>query len=212
MTFDKVETNRQVIVAGYGRFGQAVARLLYGIGVAPTVIEYDPNQIELVRRFGLKAYYGDITRPDVLEAAGIATAKLIVIAIDNVQASLATAKYVQQHYPQVEILVRARNRTDTYEYMELGIYSVRETFHSALMVGQQALKKLGFGAYQARRLAWQFQQHDENMLREAVLIRHDQQRMVSHATRSRQDLADLLQRELQSKNNDEQDSGFDITS
>ena len=210
-TFDKIETNRQVIVAGYGRFGQAVARLLYGIGVAPTVIEYDPNQIELVRRFGLKAYYGDITRPDVLEAAGIATAKLIVIAIDNVQASLATAKYVQSHYPQVEILVRARNRTDTYEYMELGIYSVRETFHSALQVGQEALKRLGFGAYQARRLAWQFQQHDENMLRGALLIRHDQQRMVSHATRSRQDLADLLQRELQSKTNDDQDSGFDKT-
>jgi glutathione-regulated potassium-efflux system protein KefB len=210
MAFDEIETHRQVIVAGYGRFGQVVSRLLNGIGVAPTVIEYDPNQIEMVRRFGLKAYYGDITRPDVLEAAGIATAKLLVIAIDNVEDSLTTTKYVQTHYPQVQILARARNRTDTYQYMELGVHSTRETFHSALVVAQEALKKLGFGAYQARRFAWQFQQHDERILKEALLIRHDQQKLVTHSAQSRQDLADLLQRELiQKVEADDKDSGFD---
>jgi monovalent cation:proton antiporter-2 (CPA2) family protein len=207
--FDEIEAHRQVIVAGYGRFGQVVSRLLNGVGIAPTVIEYDPNQIETVRRFGFKGYYGDITRPDVLEAAGIATAKLIVIAIDDVEASLSTAKYVKEHYPQVEILVRARNRTDTYQYMELGLPSVRETFHSALVVGQEALKKLGFGAYQARRIAWQFQQHDEKILKEALLIRHDQQKLITHSAQSRQDLSDLLHRELTQRVGDDQDSGFD---
>ena len=208
--FDEFETHRKVIVAGYGRFGQVVSRLLNGINVAPTVIEYDPNQIEMVRRFGFKGYYGDITRPDVLEAAGIATATLLVIAIDDVEASVATAKYVQTHYPQVKILARARNRTDTYQYMELGISSVREAFHSALTVAQEALKILGFGAFQARRIAWQFQQHDEKILKEALLIRHDQQKLISHSARSRQDLSDLLHHELRQKaGDDDKDRGFD---
>ncbi len=110
----------------------------------------------------------------------------------------------------MQILVRARNRTDTYEYMELGIPSVRETFHSALTVAQEALKILGFGAYQARRIAWQFQQHDEKMLKEALLIRDDQQKLITHSAQSRQDLSDLLHHELRQRvEDDDKDSGFD---
>lgn len=193
--FDEVETQRSVIVAGYGRFGQVVARLLNGIGVAPTVIEYDPNQIELVRRFGFKAYYGDITRPDVLKAAGIENAKLLVIAIDNVEAALATARYVKQHYPHVKIIARARNRTDTYEYMDMNIDSIRETFHSGLEAGEQALRVLGYGAFQARRAMWRFQQYDEKVLRQMHAVRHDEQQMISQVARSRKDLITLMQEE-----------------
>lgn len=193
--FDEVETQRSVIVAGYGRFGQVVARLLNGIGVAPTVIEYDPNQIELVRRFGFKAYYGDITRPDVLKAAGIENAKLLVIAIDNVEAALATARYVNQHYPQVKIIARARNRTDTYEYMDMNIESIRETFHSGLEAGEQALRVLGYGAFQARRAMWRFQQYDEKVLKQMHAVRHDEQQLISQVARSRNDLVTLMQEE-----------------
>lgn len=211
MNFDQVETARLVIVAGYGRFGQVITRLLNGIGMPPTVIEYDPNQIELVRRFGLKAYYGDITRPDVLEAAGIAKAKLLIIAIDNVEAALETAKFVRQHYPQVKIIARARNRTDAYEYMDMQIDCVRETFHSALQAGEQALVALGYGEFQAHRTLWQFRQHDEKMLTLSHPDRNDEQKLITNNARARQDLIDLLGKEMPESILQSKDAGFDNT-
>lgn len=207
--FDTVETQRAVIVAGYGRFGQVVTRLLNGIGMSPTVIEYDANQIELVRRFGLKAYYGDITRPDVLQAAGIANAKLLVIAIDNVDDALKTAKYVTMHYPQVKIIARARNRTDTYEYMDLHIDSVRETFHSALQTAEQALVVLGYGEFQAHRTAWKFRQHDEYFLKLNHPNRMDEPTLISNNLKARRDLVALLQQEANISTQTNSDSGFE---
>ncbi len=209
--FDSVEKERAVIVAGYGRFGQVITRLLNGIGLPPTVIEYDPNQIELVRRFGLKAYYGDITRPDVLQAAGIAKAKLLIIAIDNVEAALQTARYVKLHYPQVKIIARARNRTDTYEYMDLQIDCIRETFHSALQAGEQALVALGYGPFQAHRTLWQFRQHDERILRQSHPDRDDEQKLITNNARARQDLINLLQKEMPEALQKNKDEGFEVT-
>lgn len=209
--FDTIETERPVIVAGFGRFGQVVVRLLNGIGMPPTVIEYDPNQIELVRRFGQKAYYGDITRPDVLQAAGVANAKLLVIAIDNPAAALETAKYVKQHYPQVKIIARARNRTDTYEYMDLKIDCIRETFHSALAMSEQVLVALGYGAFHAHRTMWQFRQHDEKMLAISHPDRNDEQKLITNNARGRQDLIDLLQHETLATEAKSKDGGFEVT-
>ena len=207
--FDSFETERQVIIAGYGRFGQIVVRLLNGVNIAPTVIEQDPNQIDLLRRFGLKAYYGDISRPDVLEAAGIAKARLLVIAIDDVSAAIETAKYVQLHYPHVKIITRARNRTDSYDYMELGIENVRETFHSALAVAESSLVSLGFGKFQAHKMIWQFRQHDERIMSESLSIRNDEKQRISHNTKSRQDLVALLSQESQQQVLTSKDAGFD---
>ncbi|PPC93614.1 MAG: glutathione-regulated potassium-efflux system protein KefC [Methylotenera sp.] len=206
--FDTFETERKVIVAGYGRFGQVVVRLLNGVNIAPTVIEHDPNQIELIRRFGLKAYYGDIARPDVLEAAGIAKAQLFVIAIDDVDTALTIAKYVQQHYPQVKLIVRARNRTDAYDYMELGIENVRETFHSALAAAESSLVSLGFGKFQAHKMMWQFKQHDEKIMRESLSIRNDEKQRISHNVKSRQDLIALLNQESKEASVQAKDAGF----
>jgi monovalent cation:proton antiporter-2 (CPA2) family protein len=207
--FDTFETERKVIVAGYGRFGQVVVRLLNGVNIAPTVIEHDPNQIELIRRFGLKAYYGDISRPDVLEAAGIAKAQLFVIAIDDMDTALTIAKYVQKHYPQVKLIVRARNRTDAYEYMELGIENVRETFHSALAAAESSLVSLGFGRFQAHRMMWQFKQHDEKMMNESLSIRNDEKQRISYNTKSRQDLIALLNQESRQVTPEAKDAVFD---
>ena len=207
--FDTFETERQVIIAGYGRFGQIVVRLLNGVNIAPTVIEQDPNQIDLLRRFGLKAYYGDISRPDVLEAAGIAKARLLVIAIDDVSAAISTAKYVQQHFPHVKIITRARNRTDAYDYMELGIENVRETFHSALAAAESSLVSLGFGKFQAHKMIWQFRQHDEKIMLESLSIRNDEKQRISHNAKSRQDLVALLSQESQQQSLTSKDAGFD---
>lgn len=207
--FDTVEKQRAVIVAGYGRFGQVVSRLLIGIGKPHTVIEYDANQIELVRRFGLKAYYGDITRPDVLQAAGIANAKLLVIAIDNLDDALKTAKYVTLHYPHVKIIARARNRTDTYEYMDLHIDSVRETFHSALQTAEQALVAIGYGEFQAHRTVWKFRQHDEYFLKMNHPNRSDEPALISSSSKARRDLVALLQQEANIGTQMNTDIGFE---
>ena len=206
---DEFEVQRPIIIAGFGRVGQVITRLLNGIGIPPTVIEHDPNQIELVRQFGFKAYYGDITRPDVLAAAGIAQAKLLVLAIDHHEDALKTARYVQQHYPQVRILARARNRTSAFDFMELEIDSVRETFFSALRLGEKTLLELGFGPLQAHRAVRRFRKHDEARLRESFPIRHDDKQLVAHSYRAREDLEQLLRRELNEPLRDSADENGD---
>lgn len=207
--FDRFEVERKVIVAGYGRFGQVVVRLLNGVNIAPTVIEHDPNQIELIRRFGLKAYYGDISRPDVLEAAGIAKAKLLIIAIDDVETALAVTRYVRQHFPQVKLIVRARNRTDAYEYMEMGVENIRETFHSALVAAESSLVSLGYRKFQAHKMMWKFKQHDEHMMQESLSIRNDEKQRISHNAKSRRDLMALLSQESAQQSFAGKDDGFD---
>ncbi|MES2553397.1 MAG: monovalent cation:proton antiporter-2 (CPA2) family protein [Pseudomonadota bacterium] len=193
---DEFEEQRKVIVAGFGRFGQVLTRLLNGIGKPPTVIDFDPNQIELMRNFGHKAYYGDITRPDVLQAAGIANASLLVLAIDNAEDALTTARYVRKHYPHVKILARARNRTVAFEYMDMEIDCVRETFHSSLQLGEKVLRELGYSAFQAHRSAWRFRQHDEGLLLESHPIRNDMQQLVTNSAKARSDLMSILSHEL----------------
>ena len=194
---DEFDTQRQVIIGGFGRFGQVVTRLLNGIGIPPTVIEHDPNQIELARQFGFTTYYGDITRPDVLEAAGIAQARLLVLAIDDPKDALETARYVREHYPQVRILARARNRTHAFDYMDLNIDAVRETFFSALRLGEKSLIELGYAPLQAHRAVRKFRKHDEAMLLQSHPVRNDIKKMVEHSHRSREDLARLLQHEFE---------------
>jgi len=196
-SFDDFEKHRPVIVAGFGRVGQMLTRLLNAVDIPPTVIEFDPNQIEFLRQFGLKAYYGDITRPDVLEAAGISEARLLILAIDSPEDAIKTAQYVRKHYPQVRILARARNRTDAFEFMDLEIENVRETFFSSLQLGELALRALGYGAFQATRAVWRFRKHDESMLKEAQPLHHDISKLVALSSRSRENLARLLKLETE---------------
>ncbi|WP_334108094.1 monovalent cation:proton antiporter-2 (CPA2) family protein [Methylobacillus sp.] len=194
---DEFEEARPVIIAGFGRVGQVITRLLTSAGIVPTVIEHDPNQIELMRSFGYRAYYGDITRPDVLRAAGIAKARLLILAIDNAEDALETARYVRQHYPEVRILARARNRTYVFDYMDMGIDCVRETFFSAVHLGEKALCEMGYTPYQAYSAAWRFRQGDEKMTRELQPIHTNMQEVVSYTVRTRQDLQRMLAREME---------------
>lgn len=187
-----IEERNDVIVAGFGRVGQVVTRLLVGRGHRVTIIEHDPNQIELVRRFGWKAYYGDVTRLDVLHAAGIETARLLVIAIDDSQAVLETVKRVRERYADVKLVVRARNRTDAFDLLEHGIEFERETFRGGVALGQKALLALGDDAEVAERSAQAFIEHDEALLATTVTVRDDHRRLMAITHRSRKDLEDLL--------------------
>lgn len=194
-TPDEIHGGNPVIVAGFGRFGQVVVRLLNARGYRTTLVDHDPNQVDLVRSFGWQVYYGDAGRLDLLEQAGIAEAELFVIAIDDPQAALRVASIVRERWPDLPIVARARSRTDAYEFRDLGIDAVRETFHSALEAATQALQALGEPAHSAWRMARQFEQHDRAVLEEMRRVRHDRDAVMSVSEQGRKDLATLLSHE-----------------
>ena len=189
---DAIRESNPVIVAGFGRFGQVVTRVLRGLDIGATVIDHDPGQIETVRRFGWKAYYGDATRLDLLEAAGAASAKLLVIAIDDPEAAMQAVKRVRQRFPRLALIVRARSRTDAYEYAEMGVTSVREVFDSALDAARRTLSVLGFSAPEAESIVRRFKEYDEAQIPLNAPHRHDVKRLIELTERGRRDIAELL--------------------
>lgn len=192
---DVVDEATPVIVAGFGRFGQVVTRVLNGLGIRATLIDHDPNQIELVRRFGTKAYYGDATRHDVLEKAGIARARLLVVAIDDEAAALRLVRETRKHYPALKIIARAHGRSDAFEYLDMGVPAVREVFGSALDAAEAALRALDFGPMAARRVVTRFRRHDEEMLAAQAPHRGEVKKLIALQQQGREDLERLLRSE-----------------
>ncbi|MBD1876656.1 glutathione-regulated potassium-efflux system protein KefC [Nodosilinea sp. FACHB-131] len=191
-TIDDGET--PVIVAGFGRFGQIVNRLLVANGIQTTVLDHDPATIDLLRQFGHKVFYGDSSRIELLYAAGAAEAKLFVMAIDDVERSLQTIDLVKQHFPHLKILARAIDRRHAYELLRRDVAVVeRETFESALSLGAEALKLLGFRAYHAHRAARIFRHHDIKAMREMAEIEADMPKLVAKSQQLAADLKEVLQ-------------------
>lgn len=185
-----------VIIAGFGRFGQIVGRLLLANGITPTVLDHDPDQIALLRRFGLKIFYGDATRLDLLESAGIARAQLLVIALDEVETSLRLVDQVRARYPQVTVLARARNVTHLFGLWNRGIERAeRETFESALRAGRQVLQELGYGAHEARLAADTFRRHDLAAMAAIYPHYQDEKKIISLAQTARDELTELIERD-----------------
>jgi voltage-gated potassium channel Kch len=159
-------------VACYGRFGQVVARLLSSAGYQSTLLDVDSDQVDLVRKFGARVYYGDATRIDLLRSAGAADAKLLVIAIDNHEKALLLVEEVKKHFPHLTILARASGRNQAFDFLDHGVDHVyRELFDSSLRMGTTALQLLGMRAYQAHRTARSFRRHDEQAVREGAVAR-----------------------------------------
>jgi voltage-gated potassium channel Kch len=193
---DPIDERNPVIVAGVGRFGQIVARTLMGRGCSVTIIDHDPNQVDLLRRFGFRAHYGDASRPDVLEAAGVASTRLLVLAMDDPAAVLATARHVRERYPDVQMVARVHGRLDAIDLVREGVPVVRETFGASLQAAQAALVALGEHPYQARLAVERFRRHDEALLREQAALEADNDaRYVALANEGRERLAALLARE-----------------
>jgi glutathione-regulated potassium-efflux system ancillary protein KefC len=181
----EIEANHQVIVLGYGRFGQIVTRMLRAQGFEMTLIDDDPAQIELVKRFGVKVFYGDGARLDILRAAGAADAKMIVIAVEGGERILAIAALIRRHFPKVTIVSRAVDRSHAHDLMALGVELFeRETFRSAIRLGEKALIALGQDEERARRLADAFEHHDMKMLKESYSVRHDRDAYIGFVRRS----------------------------
>ncbi|MEH2182917.1 glutathione-regulated potassium-efflux system protein KefC [Nostoc sp.] len=209
---DSIHDNENpVIIAGFGRFGQIVGRLLIANGFKATVLDHNPTQIDMLRRFGFKVYYGDASRIDLLHTAGARQAKLFVLAIDDREKSLETVDRVRKYFPHLKILGRAIDRNHAYELLRRGVEVVeRETFGSAVEMGVEALKLLGFRSYKAHRAANTFKSHDQQALREMANIERDDTILVA---RSRQ-LAQQLEQLLRSDDKDlthEVDRAWDIS-
>jgi glutathione-regulated potassium-efflux system ancillary protein KefC len=191
-----VANENHVIIAGFGRFGQIVGRLLYANQVKLTILDHDPDQVDVLRRFGFEVFYGDATRLDLLHAAGAARARALVLAIDDVDDSLAVADAVRAEFPSLRIMARARNVTHYYQLMDRGVEIIeRETFEDALLLGRRVLCELGFGAYQARQAAFKFRQHNKASLQAVYPFYQDQKKYVSMAKRARDELNQMFARD-----------------
>jgi glutathione-regulated potassium-efflux system ancillary protein KefC len=164
-----IDEGTPVIIAGFGRFGQIVGRLLFASGVRATVLDHDPDTIESLKRFNFRIYYGDATRLDLLRAAGASHAELLVVAIDDQESSVKLVETVRENFPKLKIVARARNVSHWQKLRSLGVEIVeRETFESALLVGRKALEALGVRSYEAKERADVFRRHNIRMM-ESIL-------------------------------------------
>jgi glutathione-regulated potassium-efflux system ancillary protein KefC/glutathione-regulated potassium-efflux system protein KefB len=193
--FDTIDgPGNPVIIAGYGRYGQVVSRVLRMAGIAFTAIEKDYQQVDFVRRFGNKVYYGDATRLELLESARARDAKLFVLAIDDVEASIRTAALVRRHFPDLPILARARNRVHLFRLRDLDIHAVqRETFLSSLHTAELALVQTGMSAARAHRAVALFRKHDLALLEQQYAVRQDEQQVIQTAAQAAAQLQELFE-------------------
>lgn len=151
---DHIEETGQVLIAGHGRVGGIVSRMLKGCGFTTTVVDFSSSQLEMLRRFGVKAYFGDATRPDLLEAAGIREASVFVIAIDDKHQITELVKYVRLNYPDVHVVARAIDRNHVYDLYAAGCRDIiRETFDSSVRTGRSALIAMGISSEEAQRIS-----------------------------------------------------------
>ncbi len=185
---DVPDEHNEVIIAGNGRFGQIAARLLQANGHRCTLLDVDSEQIEVMKRFGWKVFFGDAGRLDLLRAAGAEHARVLIVAVDDPAKAGQIVEHARAHFPNLALLVRARGRVDAYERVEQQVEGVyRETFDSALRAGVDALRLLGHPAAMAWRSARIFARHDEASIRALAEHRRDTERLI-HGARERQAL------------------------
>ena len=203
------EMDAPVIIAGFGRFGQIVGRLLLANGARAVVLDHDPDQIELLRKFGTKVFYGDATRLDLLHAAGAKKATLLVNAIDDMEDSLKLTDIAREHFPNLKIVARARNVTHYVELRQRGVEIVeRETFESALMAGRHALEALGFDRFRARDMANIFRRHNISVTEAMIPHFDDDDRLVSAAKAGRDELEQQFAKDRQQFENEHSSKGW----
>ncbi|MDB5903356.1 MAG: potassium transporter [Betaproteobacteria bacterium] len=186
-----------VIIAGFGRFGQIVSRVLRMADIPFTALDASYAQVDFVRRFGNRIYYGDASRLELLQAAKAGDAKLFVLAIDDVEASVKTARMVRKHFPQLEIVARARNRVHYFRLRDLGVSRIyRETFPASLEAAHQSLLNLGFEEPAASQAVTIFREHDEAQLEAQYGVHHDEAQLVQTARQAADQLRELFEADV----------------
>jgi len=195
--YDEIEprdTETEVIIAGFGRFGQIVARVLQAKKMPFTALDSSQTSVDFVRRFGNKVYYGDASRLDVLRAAGAQSARVLVLAIDDADASVRTARVVREQFPNLRIFARARNRQQAFALMDAGVTEIiRETYASSLEMAAAVLEELGETPAAAREAVRRFRQHDQNTLQAQYQVKEDEEKFRATSIAAAQQLERLFE-------------------
>jgi CPA2 family monovalent cation:H+ antiporter-2/glutathione-regulated potassium-efflux system protein KefB len=195
--YDAITTSAPVIICGFGRVGQIIGRVLRMERVSFVALEKDNAQIEVVRRFGGKVFYGDPTRPELLRAAGAETARLLVVAVEGVEESLRLVDMARRVFPDLRIVARARNRRHAHLLMERGIDAlVRDTFHSSLRLAALSLQALDVPKERAERAVALFATHDERLLAEQLPVWRDEAQMIQTVQQATDELQSLFEADV----------------
>lgn len=190
---DAINEKNPVIIAGFGHFGNTVGRFLRANGVGTTILDIDSDRVDFLRQMGFKVYYGDASRYDLLEAAGAAEAKILLIAIDDADKRLEMIETIKKHFPNLQMMVRSTNRYDAYDQMNAGMLHIyRETLDTSLRMGVDTLRMLGFRAYAAQRAALTFRKYDEKTLKKLSAIR-DQRQYINTTRETIEELERIIQ-------------------
>jgi glutathione-regulated potassium-efflux system ancillary protein KefC/glutathione-regulated potassium-efflux system protein KefB len=197
--FDRIdEPGNPVIIAGFGRFGQIVGRLLRMQQIPFTALEADSAQIDTLRRFGSKVYYGDASRLELLRAAKAEQSKFLVLAVDGVEASVRTAEMAHKYFPNLVILARARNRYHAHLLREQGVeIIVRETYYSSLKLAEDLLERIGMQKPAVERLVAVFEKYDAELLARQYAVFRDEDKLVQTSKEAAAELEQLLQEDRQ---------------
>ncbi|HCH6039195.1 TPA: glutathione-regulated potassium-efflux system protein KefB [Vibrio parahaemolyticus] len=199
VTSHVVDRRPRVIIAGFGRFGQIVGRLMYANKIKVTVLESDASQIHLLRKYGYKVFYGDATQIDLLRAAGADKAEALVICTDSPDEVMAIVDICRTHFPNLKLLARARSRVEAYQLMSHGVQNYsRETFLGALDLGRQTLVELGMHPYQAKRAEAHFRKLDNAMLKDLLPQHNEDKKLAQRAKEARKELEEIFGREMES--------------
>jgi len=206
---DTIDEKNTIIIAGFGRYGSTIGRFLQANGMQATYLDIDPNNVDLLRKLGLKVFYGDASRHDLLHAAGADDARLLIVAVDDSEKSLEIVETARKHFPHVKIMVRTKYWNDYYDMLEkdlLGVY--REFSDVALRMGADALGHMGYRKNQVQRSLKKFRRHDEAYLKGMVDSRHEQKTFFK---RGRQVIAELelMMLEDMEKEAKDKDLGWD---
>ncbi len=209
---DVIDEQNQVIIAGFGRFGSTIGRFLQANGKQATYLDIDPNNVDLLRKMGLKVFYGDASRHDLLHAAGAKDAQLLIVAVDEPEKTLEIVETAKKHFPHLNIMTRTKGWNDSYNVFDQGIDDVyREYLDTALRMGADALSKIGHRNYQVQKAVKKFRQHDEFFLRELANFRHEQKALIKNSKQYIQDLEKMMLDDYENEAKDK-DLGWDASS
>ena len=195
--YDEIkDEDNPVIMVGFGRFGQIISRILRIKEIPFTALEANFRQVDFVRKFGSKIYYGDATKLELLRAAGADKAKLLVLTLKNIEESIHITNMAKKHFPHLKIYACSRNRQHTHTLMSVGVdYIIRETFLSSLHLAEQVLQGMGVSASEAEEIVSKFKAHDEKLLEQQFAFHRDEEKLIQSAKEASEDLRRLFEQD-----------------
>ena len=194
---DRIEGEHPVIIAGFGHFGSTIGRFLRANGIHATILDNDSDRVDLLRKMGFKVFYGDATRMDILRSAGANHAKILIASIDSPEVNAELVEKTKREFPNLTVMVRARNRMDAYELIDAGVKNIyRESLETSVRLGMDVLISLGFRKYTATRAGQSFLKYDEAALPKLAAHRHDQETYIFNAREQISIAEELLANDL----------------